>query len=79
MVNSPTRKKAPALKTAKIEARCQKRDKRRVLSAKQSTGIDESDFVIVALREFFARHKTPAAQIAAVRASREAAGGKPSA
>ena len=67
------KKKGPAGKTEKIEARCQKRDKRRVLNAKKSTGLDESDFVVVALREFFARHKTPAAQIAAVRASREAA------
>lgn len=69
----PTKpKKQSAPKEEVIRARCGKKAKRRVLNAKKSTGLDEADFVRVALEEFFARHRTPAEQIAAVKASRAA-------
>ena len=67
---SPTTKSP--LRT-KLEARCGKGLKLRILHAKKSTGFDEADFVVAAVEEFFARHRTPAAQIAAVIRSRTGA------
>ena len=53
-----------------IAARCSKKMKKRVRDAEQSTGCSESDFVRAAVDEFFARHRSPQAVIAAIVAHR---------
>lgn len=55
-----------ATNTTMLAARCTKKQKKRVKDAKKSTGIEESDFILTALTEFFANHKTPTEQLAAV-------------
>jgi hypothetical protein len=71
MPANTTRKNA-----AFLSARCSKRLKLRVRHAERSTGLDESEFVRSALEEFFTRHRTPEAQLAAIRALNETAGGR---
>ena len=59
-------------KSSTVRARCGKRLKRRIRLAAKSTGYVEADFVLSALEDFFAQHRTPAEQIAAVQRSRAA-------
>lgn len=59
-----------ATKTPVLAARCSKRQKKRIKDAERSTGMNETDFILSAISEFFANHKTPAEQIAAVQAYR---------
>lgn len=49
-----------------LAARCSSALKKKVAEAKLTTGLDESDFLIVAVTEFLANHKTAAERIAAV-------------
>lgn len=55
---------------AVLSARCTKAQKKRIKDAEQSTGLNETDFVLTAVDEFLTNHKTPAEKIAAFSAYR---------
>lgn len=59
-----------ATKQLLIAARCSKAMKRRLRVAQSSTGLDESEFIRVAVQEFFSRYPKPADQIVAVSKNR---------
>lgn len=53
-----------------LAARCTPKQKKRITDAEKSTGLNETDFIHIALAEFFENHKTPAEQLAANQAYR---------
>lgn len=53
-----------------LAARCTKQQKKRIRDAERSTGQNETDFILAAITEFFAKHRTPVEQMKAVQAFR---------
>lgn len=57
-------------KCSVLAARCTKALKKRISDAGDSTGLNEAEFILASIDEFFQNHKTPAEKIAAFQAYR---------